>query len=472
MNCPRTIVVVLVVSVLAKCQDDHNRNSGHHNHRHHHHPHHKQHLHRNGHQNLGQPEVAIVQGCAPLLQPPPPLKRHYLTNRTVTCNDGTPAGYYIRKSHGSKRWIVFLEGGWYCFDARSCKQRWVRMRAFMTSRHWMESRHVGGIMSADPQENPYWWNANHVFVPYCSSDTWSGAAFANDANDFAFLGSLIIEEVFHDLIAQGILGARRLLLAGSSAGGTGVMLNVDRVAELLRSWGSRAQVRALADSGWFLDNEPYAPTDCTEWHSCAPLQAVKLAHRLWNGQVPTSCKLRQPITEQWRCYFGYVMYADIATPLFVFQWLFDEAQLTADNLGAPLTKAQWDYIHAFGDDLRRSLRNVTAVFAPSCISHTVLTKRDWRLVRVNDISLTEALHCWETSTADRQRAMANLSLPTNTSVAMLSDSPNSSVSTVSSFNGPQEVRRPTPSSGANGNRRRKNKKKPQSRKRNRKGNSG
>lgn len=82
-------------------------------------------------------------------------------------------------------------------------------------------------------------------------------------------------------------------------------------------------------------------------------------------------------------------------PLFVFQWLFDEAQMSADNVGAPVTKQQWDYIHKMGDSLRHSFENVTALFAPSCISHSVLTKRDWLNVKVDDISVAEALHCWE-----------------------------------------------------------------------------
>ena len=47
--------------------------------------------------------------------------------------------------------------------------------------------------------------------------------------------------------------------------------------------------------------------------------------------------------------------------LFVFQWLFDEAQMTADNVGAPVTKQQWDYIHQMGDSLRASFHNVTWV---------------------------------------------------------------------------------------------------------------
>jgi hypothetical protein len=39
--------------------------------------------------------------------------------------------------------------------------------------------------------------------------------------------------------------------------------------------------------------------------------------------------------------------------------------------------------------------NPRAVFSPSCISHTVLTKRDWQSIRIGDISLPQALRCWE-----------------------------------------------------------------------------
>ncbi|KAL0180525.1 hypothetical protein M9458_022931, partial [Cirrhinus mrigala] len=60
------------------------------------------------------------------------------------------------------------------------------------------------------------------------------------------------------------------------AGGTGVLLNVDRVSELLNDLGlGSVQVRGLADSGWFLDNKQYRCTDCVDTISCAPTEAIK-----------------------------------------------------------------------------------------------------------------------------------------------------------------------------------------------------
>lgn len=62
-----------------------------------------------------------------------------------------------------------------------------------------------------------------------------------------------------------------------------------------------------------------------------------------------------------------------------------------------MTPQQWDYIHEMGGALRKSLENVTAVFAPSCIGHSVLTKRDWQNIKIDDVSLTDSMRCWENS---------------------------------------------------------------------------
>lgn len=107
----------------------------------------------------------------------------------------------------------------------------------MTSTTWPETRDVGGILSPLATENPYWYNANHVFVPYCSSDSWSGRRTKPESRDsFRFMGSLIVRQVIADLIPLGLGNAQGtdLLMAGSSAGGLGVMLNLDRVRAFLQ----------------------------------------------------------------------------------------------------------------------------------------------------------------------------------------------------------------------------------------------
>ncbi|XP_016979406.2 palmitoleoyl-protein carboxylesterase NOTUM [Drosophila rhopaloa] len=347
------------------------------------------------------------------------LKRAVLANSSITCNDGTHAGYYLRKQPSSKKWIVFLEGGWHCFDLRSCRARWMRLRHLMTSSQWPETRDVGGILSPHPEENPYWHNANHVLIPYCSSDSWSGTRTEPDTRDpensWRFMGALILRQVIAELIPVGLgrVPGGELLLVGSSAGGLGVMLNLDRIRDfLVNEKKLQVTVRGVSDSGWFLDREPYTPA------AVASSEAVRQGWKLWQGLLPEECTKAHP-TEPWRCYFGYRLYPTLKTPLFVFQWLFDEAQMRADNVGAPVTPQQWNFIHEMGGALRSSLDNVSAVFAPSCIGHAVLSKRDWVNIKIDDISLPSALRCWEHSTRRKRHDKLKRSTEPSTAVTQL-----------------------------------------------------
>lgn len=271
------------------------------------------------------------------------LKRANLVNTNITCNDGTHAGFYLRKQPSSKKWIVFLEGGWHCFDLRSCRARWMRLRHLMTSSQWPETRDgefliafqarslflikffpfpVGGILSPHPEENPYWHNANHVLIPYCSSDSWSGTrtepVTTDPENSWRFMGALILRQVIAELIPVGLgrVPGGELLLVGSSAGGLGVMLNLDRIRNfLVNEKKLQITVRGVSDSGWFLDREPYTPA------AVASSEAVRQGWKLWQGLLPEDCTKVHP-TEPWRCYFGYRLYPTLKSEFRFLKFLF------------------------------------------------------------------------------------------------------------------------------------------------------
>ncbi|KAJ8315347.1 hypothetical protein KUTeg_007497 [Tegillarca granosa] len=316
-------------------------------------------------ESLGSPET-LIQSLKDIAQQShncgvkdiPKLRRHFLKNNTITCNDGTSAGYYIRKSYGSKKWIIFLEGGWYCFDNKSCQLRWLskHMRTYMTSISWPEMK----------------------------------------ADDYSYLGSYIIEEVIKELLPKGLSKARKMILAGSSAGATGVLMNLDRIADMMKIFAPRVEVRGIADSGWFVDIPQFRPKECTEPFSCAPSDGIKRGVNLWKGRVPEACRNQYPASEEWK------------SPVFIVQYLFDEAQITVNNLidpsqlvmergSATFSQEQWEYLYKLGEHLKNTLHNVTAVFAPACLSHELLTKRDWQSVSVNGVTLAQSIYCWENS---------------------------------------------------------------------------
>ena len=165
-------------------------------------------------------------------------------------------------------------------------------------------------MSSDVDENPHFSDANHVLVPYCSSDSWSGTARRAPGQRFSFLGAEILGEVVRELFSWEQLGSgQEMYLVGSSAGGTGVLVNLDTIAGLVRSLGSGIRVRGIVDSGWFLDNDPYSD-DRTAAASFNPSLTVTAGAHLWRARVPDACAQHYP-GQEWKCFFGYRIYPTI-----------------------------------------------------------------------------------------------------------------------------------------------------------------
>lgn len=77
----------------------------------------------------------------------------------AVCNDGSAAGFYLRESPSkSSVWIVFLEGGGWCWDEKSCSDR---SPSLTSSKSWPASDNYEGIMDA---QDPLLANANLVCV--------------------------------------------------------------------------------------------------------------------------------------------------------------------------------------------------------------------------------------------------------------------------------------------------------------------
>jgi hypothetical protein len=121
------------------------------------------------------------------------------------------------------------------------------------------------------------------------------------------MGGNIVREVIRELADfQQLLFGRELYLAGSSAGGIGVMMNIDLVAGMVGRAGLR--VRGIVDSGWFLDNDPFAAVECSAGKGkCSVVQNLQQGVRLWKARVPASCQQHFQ-GEVWKCFLGYKLF--------------------------------------------------------------------------------------------------------------------------------------------------------------------
>ena len=197
------------------------------------------------------------------------------------CNDFSSAVYY-KSSEVSKSddWIIFFEGGGGCSSLEECNQRWEEIQVEGSSGRKVNPlmsseaypHHVVGrdLLSSDPEENPLFFNYTHVLVPYCSQDAFlanrtnpvrtdftSGFNDTEGADNFVYRGRKIFYSVIEDLLENRRMKyAKRIVLAGSSAGGIGILNHLEWVQKVLNRTSAirdpPPELFVIIDSSWFI----------------------------------------------------------------------------------------------------------------------------------------------------------------------------------------------------------------------------
>ncbi|CAG2114716.1 unnamed protein product, partial [Medioppia subpectinata] len=224
--------------------------------------------------------------------------------------------------------------------------------------------------------NPYYWNASHVYVPYCSSHIWSGDSAARAPGDFLFLGSRIVEHVIRELLPRGLTDAKLLILAGSSAGAAGVMINLDLIASLLTSVGLPAQVKGIADSGWIMDNKPIvspnsAPIGAANTGNVEQSSAGRVRRTIHARAVEVS--IRVPSVPN-------TAHTPIHVPVAVLRGTDAFGRRIVNPFSTPI-----QVYPQFGPTAQGIPRERVSL----------LTKPDWRTIAINGVRLPDAIRCWE-----------------------------------------------------------------------------
>jgi O-palmitoleoyl-L-serine hydrolase len=313
------------------------------------------------------------------------LTRYTVQNareRHAVCNDGTSAVYYFRKGSGSgsHNWVIYLGGGGFCYSVESCQSRWRQTPELMTSSDKPSKIRLNGLLSDSSVENPDFYNANGVVIPYCSSDLWSGdRAHSKSTGGFEFRGRDIARAVVSDL-KKGIVTAKlqnadRVLFAGVSAGGIGVMVHLDWLASSL----SNATVKGLNDAGWFPEIDiPFVPT--TDKY-------LQRAVTFWNGKPDASCA-RDNRQSTYKCFLtsGYPY---IKRPMLVQMSQHDSIALGAVGVHPPLNAWERSVADLFAHAVRDSLTDVSAAFSPRSFTHGLSPYTKFHTRKIDGLSLRD-----------------------------------------------------------------------------------
>lgn len=167
------------------------------------------------------------------------------------CRDGSATGFGVRLQEGASNLMIYLEGGGACFSTGTCGTNPASFGAADFDGFVAQGGNAGvfSTESANPVGD---WNM--VYVPYCTGDVHGGRAPAavvpNVSGLQQFVGHRNVER-YLDVLAPA-LDPDNVLLAGSSAGGFGTLINFEQVADAFD--GSAAYM--LDDSGplFFADN--------------------------------------------------------------------------------------------------------------------------------------------------------------------------------------------------------------------------
>lgn len=194
------------------------------------------------------------------------------------CGNGEPTGIGVSLHPGSRRVVIFLQGGGACWDGFTCYgvASAVNLSSgYGESQFSSEARGLSGftLFNRNNARNP-WRDANLVYVPYCTGDAHAGDRilehrWGNRAVRTFHVGARNMD-AFLARLARTFTDAERVTLGGLSAGGFGAGLHWERVANAFPG----VRVDLLDDSG-----PPMAP----------PGPRWALWRNAWNVQLPAGC---------------------------------------------------------------------------------------------------------------------------------------------------------------------------------------
>ncbi|MDB4991390.1 MAG: Phage tail length tape-measure protein [Myxococcaceae bacterium] len=192
----------------------------------------------------------------------------YISFPDTSCRDGSPAGISISKStRGSKKLMIFLEGGGICFDAQTCGENPANTQG-------QQGAPTSGIFDRSNAANPVrdW---NFVYVPYCTGDLHAGARRDVDVPGVGtqqFVGALNMQR-FLKTIVSTFCDSKDVLLTGSSAGGFGAVLNFVQV----QNAAPGLKVNLIDDSGPLLNKMAAATCLQALWRTSFGFEQTFLA---------------------------------------------------------------------------------------------------------------------------------------------------------------------------------------------------
>mmetsp|Transcript_10690 Transcript_10690/g.24937 ORF Transcript_10690/g.24937 Transcript_10690/m.24937 type:complete len:472 (+) Transcript_10690:35-1450(+) len=348
------------------------------------------------------------------------------------CNDGSLGAMYFSPAplHAGMTVLhVHLEGGGYCYDQESCESP--QHGDFMRStRNRSGQIQKGGIFARGPGAMPALAAAAHAYIAYCSSDSWTGnSTVLWSGRPWHFEGAQILATAVSTLLDQPRLRQSALVLfSGCSAGGRGMLYNLDGLCDLVRAKVPSAKCAGLGDAAFWVDSVLTSEQDVQKVWESALRRVALLGSQLWGGSslskslnacrrnsfhpgpeftAGASLGIGSPnISTFDACLFGPALSPHVESPLLLAMQLNDHFQFDhlargmhtiyiGGELGGPVSLPDMAVMGALRakltqtldqsvDEARRTKENLRMVFAPACFGHCVTEENSYYTIRLKN----------------------------------------------------------------------------------------
>ena len=304
----------------------------------------------------------------------------------------------------SRTWVVMLQGGGECVNAVDCSDRagTARGSSELVADEMVYDKGIQAVTRDEEGMELPFVRANMATVAYCSGDAYMGRATQADEGGFWHSGAHIVEAVLSELVrSYGMGDADVIVLAGRSAGGIGLIAQVDKWASLIREkleTKARSTVKIMGApfAGFhFFHNgtEIAADEKYIPWDSASFKRYIDF----WRADesLPRACVQRHG-NEPWSCAVAENSFTTIRTPLFFSQALTDSVVMHLhDNFSGDFSSSTAvQFALDWGQRMREHLapvmnHNTAGLFAASCYMHT-----DFDNIVVGGMSHHKALAEW------------------------------------------------------------------------------
>ena len=330
-------------------------------------------------------------------------------SRLAVANDGSPQAFYYLPGWSSQLWVLALEGGWWCYNEVTCQQRWAGGSTLMSSVNLSSTTDATSLWSPSCLDNPFCLG-NMVYMPYLSSDGFMGNSSAAESNtSFQFRGrpalAAVVEDMLNGFQLNGqtykVAAGSKFVLTGFSAGGFGALMNTNFVGDLVRRLCPSCSFYSIPDSGLFIGSVPDPLRTFSECAgsvtSCSYADEIQIAHETWASKplLDPICVAELTLlgNPSWHCLFGEIATLYIREKFFIIQYMFDAAELLADNALDFLNVTQLELALVLGQAKKLLFKKFPS-FLPACLGHCMATPHALDSLTIDGIALKSAINLW------------------------------------------------------------------------------